>query len=297
MTIGGYRFDRVDDYAERLQRLQHTVTFHSEFPIEAGTGAHQVTARVTLPQPEPLAILPWSGPKATALDDLTLLLSIFTGRQVFVLRGDEAERRPQVLTADPRQTLWGGVVQLSIPYEKSPPQDERDPYSTGDDGLQVHLNRVYERMGTDDWREKYRSGYYLLLFRTALLERTIESAFIQCWTIWEHLFSILNDSWMTRESIGKATSTDKIAFLLVNFAVRERLQDNEKGRLQSLALIRNRLIHFGQFPVRSRVYDDSLLFIRMTEWIVASTLGLKPSEAFDTLAQFEEFVAGAAGTA
>lgn len=297
MMIGGYCFTRAEQYGERLQQLQHGVTTHSEFSVEAGTGTHQATALVTPPHPESPAILPWSDSTATALDDLTLLLSIFTGRHVFALRHDEAKRKRQVLIADPRQSLWGGVIELSIPYEKSPPRDRRDPISTGDDGLQIHLNRVYELMGTDGWRERYRSGYYLFLFRIALQERTIESAFSQCWTIWEHLFSILNDSWMTKASIRNTNSTDKIAFLLVTFAVRERLQDEEKARLRSLAEIRNRLIHFGQFPEHTQVHDDAMLFIRMTEWIVACTLGLQPSEVFDTLARFEGFIANTTRTA
>lgn len=83
MTIGGYRFTRVDDYEERLQGLQHLVSGVSEFSISANTGSHQITARLTPPDPEPPAVLPWSGDATTALDDLTLLLSILTGRQVF----------------------------------------------------------------------------------------------------------------------------------------------------------------------------------------------------------------------
>jgi hypothetical protein len=288
MTIGGYRFERADDYETQLLGLQHRGVGHSEFSIEACTGTNRATARVTPPDSEPRAILPWSNADATGLYDILLLLSIFTGRQVFVLRGDgETQRRP-VFLADPRQTLWGGVIQLSIPYEASPPLDENEPTSISDDGLQVHLNRVYELSGTDDWREKYRGGYYLFLFRSMLQERTIESAFSQCWTIWEHLFSVLNDPWMA--DTRKADSADKIAFLLVTHGVRERLQEREKKRITDLKEIRNRLVHFGQLPEKSSVSDDAMLFIHMTQWIVARTLGLQPSEAFDTLKRFKQFI-------
>jgi hypothetical protein len=296
MDIAGYRFTRVPEYADRLQALQQRVAFGSEFSIRPCTGTHQVTARVYAPGPEPPAILPWSSPQATALDDLTLLLSIFTGREVFVLRGRDSEG-PPVLGSDPRLSVWGGVIHCSIPYEKSSPRDQNDPCSTGDDGLEIHLNRVYEFMRTEQWRERYRGGYYLFLFRTALQERTIESAFSQCWTIWEHLFSVLNEPWMSKSSIRRTDSSEKIAFLLVTYALCGRLQEAEKSRLRVLAEIRNRLIHFGQFPEGSRVHDDAVLFIYMTEWIVSRSLALEPSEVFDTLDHFAEFISRASTTA
>ncbi len=289
MDIAGHRFSRVDEYPERLQGLEQRVAFQSEFSIQPCTGTHQVTAQVRVPDPEPEAVLPWSDPKAKALEDLTLLLSLFTGRQVFVLR-DQKPNEPLVLGADPRESLWHGVTHLSIPYKKSAPRDQNDPYSTGDDGLQIGLNQVYELMRTEEWHEKYKGGYYLFLFRSALWERTIESAFSQCWTIWEHLFSVLNEPWMSGHSIRNTGSSEKIAFLLVAYALRERLQEGEKSRLRDLATIRNRLIHYGQFPEGSRVRQDAVLFTRMTEWIVSKTLGLEPSEVFNTIEQFEEFV-------
>ncbi len=289
MEIAGYRFSRVDEYAERLQALEQRVAFRSEFSIQPHTGTHQVTARVRVPAPEPLAVLPWSDPQTRALDDLTLLLSLFTGRQVFALRG-LGPKDSLVLGADPRESLWHGVIHLSIPYEESPPRDQDDPYSTGDDGLQIHLNRVYELMRTEQWRERYKGGYYLFLFRSALWERTVESAFTQCWTIWEHLFSVLNEPWMSKRSVQCTDSSEKIAFLLVAYALRERLREKEKSRLRDLAAIRNRLIHYGQLPEGSRVRDDAVLFTQMTEWIVSKSLGLEPSEVFDTLELFEDFL-------
>lgn len=288
MTVGGYRFERVEDYETQLLGLQHLVDCRSEFSVRPCTGANQVTARVALPDPEPGSILPRSSVDATGLDDVLLLLSIFTGRQVFAVREERDVGEPRVLLADPRISRWSGVIQVSIPYEPSAPRSANDPASVSDNGLQIHLNRVYELMGTSDWRGKYRGGYFLFLFRTMLQERTIEAAFTQCWTLWEHLFSVLNDPWMA--DTRKATSTDKIAFLLVTHGVRERLQDKEKKRLMDLSEIRNRLVHYGRFPERSSVYDDALLFIHMTQWIVARTLGLQPSEAFDTLARFEQFI-------
>jgi hypothetical protein len=55
--------------------------------------------------------------------------------------------------------------------------------------------------------------------------------------------------------------------------------------------IRNRLIHFGQFPERDAVHSDAALFIRMTEYITAKALGLFPSNIFNTVEGLEEFLA------
>ncbi len=145
-------------------------------------------------------------------------------------------------------------------------------------------------MLTPEWRAKYRDGYYLVLFQGALQQRTIELAFVNCWTIWEHLFSILNDSWMTKQQIHSIHASEKIAYLLVTYAVRENLEEKEKKRLETLAHMRNRLIHYGRFPEQDSVHEDAMTFVRVTEFIVAKTLGLIPSRIFDTMDSFESFL-------
>jgi hypothetical protein len=95
----------------------------------------------------------------------------------------------------------------------------------------------------------------------------------------------------TQNTIRNIKSSEKIAFLLVTYAVRADLQEKEKARLESLASIRNRLLHFGQFPEQKSTIDDAVLFVRMTEMIVAKTLGLTPSPIFNTLEKLEEFIA------
>lgn len=296
MTVGGYRFSRIADYKKQIQRLQHRITFQSEFSIKATTGTHCVTAKVEPPDPEPAAVIPWSNTDATALDDITLLLSIFTMRHVFVCRDDPTEHGPRAIVADPREFPWGGLIATSIPYIKSGTPRPHDSTPPCDIGLEVGLNHIWQLMNTRDWREEYRDGFYLILFRGALQQCSVESAFTQCWTIWEHLFSILNDSWMTKNTIRQINATEKIAFLLVRYAVRENLQEQEKKRLESLAAIRNRLVHFGRFPKEDSVLDDAVLFIRMTELIVAKTLGLTPSQIFATLDKLEDFIATATKT-
>jgi hypothetical protein len=293
MTIAGYRFVRVAEYPEQLQGLHHRITFHSEFGVKAATGGHRITARVFPPETEDRAVLPWKDDRATALEDVLMLLSIFTGRNVFVCRNEVMNAPVSVVVADPRDDLWGGVIRGSIPYERAPGPTKNDGVPHGDVGLETHLNQVYQWMSTAEWRETYRDGHYLLLFRNALQQRSLESAFPQCWTIWEHLFSVLNDRWMTKRTIENTNATEKIAFLLVRFGVRDRLQDKEQSRLRSLAAIRNRLVHLGRFPESGTCFDDAVLFVYMTEWMVARTLNLLPSEALNTLERFEAFIKNA----
>lgn len=53
------------------------------------------------------------------------------------------------------------------------------------------------------------------------------------------------------------------------------------------------LIHFGQCPDQSDVRRDAMMFIRMTEFLGAKSLGLLPSNVFNTVERFEEFLANA----
>ena len=84
-------------------------------------------------------------------------------------------------------------------------------------------------------------------------------------------------------------STEKIAFLLVKYALKGNINKNEKKRIESLAKVRNRLVHFGRIPEGSSV-DDAKLFIRLTEFIIAKILGLEPSNVFNTIEGLENFL-------
>ena len=61
-------------------------------------------------------------------------------------------------------------------------------------------------------------------------------------------------------------------------------------KIEALAEIRNRLIHFGRFPERESVRDDAILFIRLTEFVIAKTLGLSPSNVFNTVENLEKYL-------
>ena len=286
MIIHGYKFTRAEDYVEKVSRLQHLVSAHSEFRILPTMGENVITAYVDLPEQEDKAVLEWSNPAATALEDVLLLLSIFSGRDVFLAKSDETDG---IYLADPRIYHGGGALICSIPYKASHTDSEMQEIAY-DIGREEGLNQVYSLMRSEEWLQKYRRGYFLLLAQQAFHEQPIEPAFTQCWTIWEHLFAILNQNWLSAKQIQQLDSSEKIAFILTEFALKGEIDDQSRKRIKSLAEIRNRLIHFGRFPEHDAVHDDAVLFVRLTEFVIAKILGLSPSNIFNTIEKLEEYL-------
>lgn len=287
LTVAGYRFTRTEDYPDRLLRLQHLGSYHSEFNVPANTGGHAITAYVDTPKAEPEAAVQSQRTDDAALQQILLLLSLFTGRDVFVIEETERDADNAVITADARQYAWGGVLACSVSYKMQPIDPEPYGYNIG---FEETLEQVYALTKEEAWQRKYSSGYFLLLARAAFRLQPLESTFSQCWTIWEHLFTVLNRSWLSDAQTRRVSSAEKIAFLLVEYALRGEIDDASRQRIQSLAEIRNRLVHFGRFPERGSVHDDAVLFIRLTELIVAKALGLSPSNVFNTVERLEEFL-------
>lgn len=287
LTIFQYQFTRVPDYAEKLNKLQQLRPVTSEFKILPNTGMHAVTGFVELPNPEPTAILEWVGEGNTALMDILLLLSLFTGREVFAGKPNTESFGPQVvITRDSRVYQWGEIIRASPIFKAS-----SEELSSFNIGWQETINSVYELIRSPSWQQKYRGGYFLFLARQAFQQQKLESAFIQCWTIWEHLFAILNQAWLSNRKIRTMSSAEKIAFLLVHFALTNEVDSESAKRIESLAEIRNRLIHFGRFPDRGDVHDNAVLFIRLTEFLVTTILKLTPSNVFNTVEKLEAFLA------
>lgn len=287
LTIFGYRFTRVENYQEQVIRLQHLGSSIAEFEKRSNTGGHAITANVEIPKPEEQAILKWSGSNNSALSDVLLLLSIFTGRDVFVGTAQDEHAEGDVILVDPRFYAWGGILRCSIPYREQPIEPEPFGY---DIGFEEGINQIYDLIRSEEWQQEYQQGYYLFLARMAFRRQPFESSFVQCWTIWEHLFAILNRNWLSSRQIRQLSSTEKIAFLLVRFALRGEIDSASRTRIESLAEIRNRLIHFGRFPERGSVHDDAVLFIRLTEFVMARILDLSPSNVFNTVERLEEFL-------
>ena len=285
MTIFGYHFTRVNDYQTKVTTLQHWIEYNVEFQIRRNTGNHAVTAYVDIPEREEKPVIKQF--ESTALSDILLLLSIFTRRDVFIVDNASDGGSDEVIIADPRFYDWGGVLITSLPYKNKPiPDDEPHGYNIG---FEEGLNQVYTLVRSEDWQRKYKEGYFLILAQQAFRCQPLETAFTQCWTIWEHLFSIHNDCWLSKEQLIRLPSTEKIAFLLVEYALKGEIDKSKKGRIFSLADIRNKLVHFGRVPEGSSV-DDAKLFIRLTEFIIAKILGLEPSNVFNTIKELEDFL-------
>jgi len=244
---------------------------------------------VDLPEKEEKSVIKRLGSDSTALSDILFFLSIFTRRDVFIVDNTSGGSNTAMI-ADPRVYDWGGVLITSMPYKNQPiPDDEPHGYNIG---FEEGLNQVYSLVRSEDWQRKYKGGYFLILAQQAFRRQPLETAFTQCWTIWEHLFGVHNDRWLSDEQIRRLNSTEKIAFLLVEYALKGEIDKSEKGRIYSLAEIRNRLVHSGYFPERSSVHNDAVLFIRLTQFVIAKTLGLAPSNVFNTMEELEDFLKG-----
>jgi len=288
INIFGYKFNRIDDYQDRLAELQHFITVSSDFTVNENLcGKHSITAYVDIPDSESRAVIGQvnENNKQTALKDILLLLSLFTGRDVFTV--DEKLSGINIITADPRQYGSGSVLKCSMPYKNKPiPDDEPFGY---DIGFEEGINQVYTLIRSEDWQYKYKRGQFLYIAQQAFRRQSLETAFIGCWTIWEHLFSIINNNWLSDEQIVKIGAFEKIAFLLVEYALKKEINNSERERIKTLSNIRNRLIHFGRFP-DNVTNEDAIMFINLTEFIITKILGLFPYGAPDTMVELEDFL-------
>lgn len=279
LVLGSYVFTRCPDYEHQLARLQHLSAFANEFSISACPGQNAVTANVSGPEDEPSAVFPGAA-ETSGLDDALLLLSLFTRREVFAER-PEVEG---VIVADPRMHARGGILRCSIPYRAAGPRQ------LGDVAFAEALNNILELLKDPAWRKQYGNGYFLVLAKCAFKRQPLESSFTQCWTIWEHLFALGNEAWMSGRTIRNVDSSEKIAFILSRSGIIGACDERNHERLRSLAEIRNRLVHAGRFPERDGVFKDAELFCQITEFVIAKVLGLGPSNLFNTVENFERFM-------
>ena len=219
MQIGPYVFIPLEDYQDRFLDLQHLVAVHGGHhgSIEPCTGSHQITGSVVCPQKQRVAALGWGHEAATELDDIVLLLSLFTGRKVFVL---EAEDRGEALIADPRLFHYGGGLRLSLPQTKRTSSLGEDDYSID---LAGGLSNVNETIRSEGWRSTYGKGHFLFLFGSACHRQIIETSFLLSWTIWEHFFRLHNEHWISRRSLRSVNVREKIRYILTQYGLREKI--------------------------------------------------------------------------
>lgn len=277
LTIYGYVFRRVDEYSERVQSLQHLISSFREFDQPINTGTHAITGCVDLPSKEKKPVIEWGDKKATALDDILLLLSIFTRRDVFAVP-EPIEKGKAAITADSRKYFFG--LRAAIKYEKG--NDEYgDQY---DIGFQKGIENVYSRMRTTSWQNEYGRGRFLLLFRSACRRQILETSFLTCWTIWEILFTLHNQSWLSDEQIIKLPASEKISFVLARYQIKNTLDVTDRKGIKRFVKMRNALVHAGRFVDENAIHDATL-FVRVTAIIVAQSLGLSMSDVLGSQAQ------------
>lgn len=301
LSIGGYKFSRVANYAEALGELQNTVqSYGGEFNRPYKTGSHQITATVELPEKEKNATLPWDKKfKHTRLHDVLFLLSLFNGKNIFEIPNGY-EKYP--LRPDQRGYYYGGQFQLSahedikwqnietgeLITEKEMEGRQVFEYNNIDLGLEKTINEVLITISTKDWKEEFGNGYYLFLFRQALRIHDIEPVFILCWTIWEHLFALHNKKWLDNQAIEQMSADKKISFILNKYLLVD-LDDAARKEIKRITQARNRLVHFGMKPDNVD-HTEMELFIRLTEQVMAITLKLKPSNLFNSFEKLKEFL-------
>lgn len=275
MIVAGYRFTRHPEYRERIHMMNHIISSVHEFDIKPTTGSHVITGNVELPPKERRSKLPWQT-NQTELKDVELLLSLFTGRDVFSVE-DTADERFAIIR-DPRVHYWGGTMRCSIPYEASC----RDPMESYDIGFEKQMNRMCRLIRSRAWQGKYKGGYVVFLAREAFLFQTIEKAFANCWTIWEHLYTVFNPLNLTPKQVQKKWSAEKIAYILEHYGITPKLGQKKIEKLgKYLSQMRNDIVHFGRMPRRKSARADAKLFIELTAYVMAIIFELPPSNVMN----------------
>lgn len=301
LKIGDYVFKRVENYEEVFNGMMCLVnSFGSEFNTQIKTGSHQITAIVEIPQKEKKCVLPFGNDKFTQLDDILFLLTIFDDRNVF--KKDWEDSKDIALVSDHRMHQYGGQLACSIQY-KSKWRDKKSgelkteaemknipvfDYDQVNIGYENTINKVLVLISSKNWQDKYEGGYFLFLFKSAIQRQIIETSFISCWTIWEHIFAIKNRKWLDNTAIEQMSGDKKIAFILNEYFLKN-IDDTARKNIQKVNKTRNRLIHFGK-KTEQIDYKEMEMFIRLTEQLIAIILELSPSNIFNSFEALDNFL-------
>lgn len=270
LQIFGYTFQRTSDYVERVQSLQHLISVSREFKQPIKTGTHAITAVVDIPSTEKKPVIDWQNKSATALDDILLLFSIFTLRDVFAVNTPVHDGEGAI-TADPREYFFG--LRTAIQYEAAK-GEYGEKYNIG---FQKGIEGVCSRMRAPEWQRTYGKGRFLPLFRAACKRQILETSFTTCWAIWEILFTLHNQAWLSEEQILRLPAAEKISFVLTRYEIKKSLDATDRKGIKCFVKIRNALVHEGRF-LDDEARNDATLFVRVTAIIVAQILGLTASD-------------------
>ena len=155
-------------------------------------------------------------------------------------------------------------------------------------GFENTINKVLHLISSKKWQDKYEGGYFLFLFKSAIQRQIIETSFISCWTIWEHIFAIKNRKWLDNTAIDQMSGDKKISFILNEYFLKN-INDTARKNIQKINKTRNRLIHFGK-KTEQIDYKEMEMFIRLTEQLIAIILELSPSNIFNSFEDLDNFL-------
>ena len=311
MEIFGYKFNRVKNYPEELQKLQHRYPGSiKEFKIVACSGTNAITTKVIVPENEEDSVLPWESPKK-AIHDILLLLSLLTLREVFL---DEPGNG--ICVANPNIFEFGNVLEACIPTKKNIKNGRkiRD--------IEKTTNDIYSQIRNDEWLQKYGNGFFLLLLKSALGIYLLESKFLFCWTIWEHLFYLLNKGWLKDDEIHKFKNSSKISYVFDYYQFLNNINCDWPKAAEIFNKTRMRLVHSGKFdepkkdtknhnknPIlyyykcfdslpdeessnavhkNDKSKDDAIMFVYLTELLAAKILGLEFKDICNVLSNLKK---------
>lgn len=301
LKIGNYLFKRIKNYQEAFGGMMCLVNSSgSEFDTQVKTGSHQITATVEISQKEKKCVLPFENRKLTQLDDILFLLTIFTGRNVF--KKDWQDSNNTMIISDHRRHQYGGQLRCSIQYElrwkhintgelKTETEIKGIPifdYNQIDIGFENTLNKITDLISSKKWQDKYEGGYFLFLFKSAMQRQIIETSFISCWTIWEHVFAIKNRKWLGNEVIEQMSGDKKIAFILNEYFLKN-IDNTARKNIKKINKTRNRIVHFGKKTEQVN-YKEMKMFIGMTEQLIAIIFELSPSNIFNSFERIDTFL-------
>lgn len=308
LCLDGYTIKRIENYEEAYSKMMWWVNSSgSEFSTTIQTGQHQATGIVEELNKNPS--LPWGNSTSTRLNDICLILSIFTGRNVFYLE-EEAHNDSPTIISDHRMYNYGGILRCSIPYEAeffnedtletlTQVEIESDEYyfvNQRDVGFGKVINQVLELISSQEWKTKFGGGYFLFLFKQAMQRMDIEPTFILCWAMWEHLFGTISPRPTNRRGVEftdkqieeDASAEYKITYFLMNYFGLVLNRDS-RDEIRRIVNARNKLLHFGKRPEDVDLKEMEL-FIRATECLVCKILGVEPSNVFNTNERLAAFL-------
>ncbi len=281
MTIGGFTFKRVADYENKVNLLsRHYPNYIGEFELSTSTGEHVITATVEDTSNGALSPLAYGAPQPI-LEDVLLILSLFTGREVFSSPNNE----PIGIKRDFRPYLAYDTLGVSIP----PNLIRNDRGMPVNIGFEEGLDRVLQTIHSSTWLDKFERGVVLFIARQVFIFQILEKAFLMSYVLWEHVFFIENKSILTPKQFQSTDGAQKIRHLLERYGLTPTLNGQQKDNIyKSLTRTRNNYVHYGSFQLRGGSNFDAIQFVELTTRLVAIILGLEASDGKNTQRWLEE---------